>query len=57
VNFVSIQNDLVDKRTDKTGEWILDSDEFNKWLESPYVRVLSALTDILKAGVGKTVLA
>jgi hypothetical protein len=40
VNFVSIQNDLVDKRTDKTGEWILDSDEFNKWLESPYVRVL-----------------
>jgi hypothetical protein len=69
VTFVSIQKDLLDKRTDETGDWILDSEEFKKWLESPHGRVLwcpgmresyssnpSAVINVLIAGVGKTVL-
>ena len=69
MTFVSIQKDLLDTRTDGTGEWILDSDEFKEWSESLHGGVLwcpgiresyssnpSALTDVLIAGVGKTVL-
>jgi len=34
LNFKDTQADVLDQRTDGTGQWFLESDEFNAWLVS-----------------------
>ena len=65
-----VHNDIIAKRVDETGTWLLRSDEFKEWLHAPHKRVLwcwgmresypRSLPSLFmpsKAGVGKTVLA
>jgi Cdc6-like AAA superfamily ATPase len=53
VDHVSQQQDVIAKRQAKTGSWLLDSDEFKKWSDTPGNTILCPGAP----GAGKTVLS
>ncbi|CAG8390262.1 unnamed protein product [Penicillium salamii] len=50
----SKQNDLVQRRTEGTGKWFLESNEFQSWLKDPHHNQTLLCTGI--PGAGKTVM-
>lgn len=53
-NLFSKHNDLVQRRTERTGTWFLESNEFQRWLKDPNHNNTLLCTGI--PGAGKTVM-
>jgi len=71
LNFASKQIDVISRRQEGTGEWLLEADEFKSWLSgdkgslwcpglrmfiNPTFRKISSFSNHVPAGAGKTIL-